>query len=254
MSDSLYAIFKPLVDEGHNGTVLIEHASGDQAAVWLEEGRIGGIRLGDLTGMLAGKELSMWLSFTVTCCEQPQPMADDVAGLDTQHYMTLLSKIDEQTAKMKSEVAIDCVILKVTSFEMPGTKEFKPEELRLLLAIDGQSTVKQLARRLRIPEFRALSFTYRFCRIGLVKKIDAYSPLDQKTTASFLSSLTAFLAEQVGPAAEIIVNKAFEYLESDPRLIFKSEFPDLIGAISNHLEDEDGMAFKKWALESWQNY
>jgi hypothetical protein len=254
MSESLHSIFKPLVDQEHNGTVLIEHANGDQAAIWFEDGRIHGIRIGELTGMLAGKELSMWLSFAVTCCEQPQPMADDVAGLDTRQYLALLSKIAKQTVKMQAEVAINCVILKVASFNMPGSKEFKPEEIRLLLAIDGQSTVKQLARRLRIPEFRALSFAYRFCRIGMVKKIDACSPLDQGATASFLSSLTAFLSEQVGPAAEIIVNKAFEYLESEPRLIFKSEFPDLIGAISNHLEDEDGVAFKKWALESWQNY
>ena len=254
MSESLHSIFRPLVDEGHSGTVLIEHINGHQAAVWFEDGRICGIRIGELTGTLAGKELSMWLSFTVTRCEQPQPMDEDAAGLDTRHYMALLFKIAEQAGKMQAKLALDCVILKATAFNLPGTKEFKPQELRMLLAIDGQSTVKQLARRLGIPEFRALSFAYRFCRLGLVKKIDASAPLDQKATASFLSSLTVFLSEQVGPAADIIVNKAFEYLESEPRLIFKSEFPELIGAISNHLEDEDGVAFKKWALESWQHY
>jgi hypothetical protein len=122
------------------------------------------------------------------------------------------------------------------------------------MAIDGQSTVKQLAHRLRIPEFRTLGYVYRFCRLGLAKKIDACTPLERKATASFLSAVTAFLAEQVGPAAEVIVNTAFEFLESEPQLIFKSEFPELIRAISRHLEDEDGIAFKKWALDSWQSY
>lgn len=254
MGESLYSIFKPLVDGNQTGMLQIAHADGDQAIVRFTMGEISGIRLGDVTGMLAGKALSMWLRFSATPGDQDQPMGDDVAGLDTPQYMALLSKIAMQTEKMQAKVTVNCVVWKVASFKMPATKAFKPEEIKFLLAVDGQSTIDALARRLKIPEFLALHYAYRFQGLGLVKKINASNPLGSKATASFLSSLTTFLAEQVGPAAEIIVNKAFEFLESEPQLIFKSEFPELIGAISNHLEDDDDIAFKKWALDSWQSY
>lgn len=88
----------------------------------------------------------------------------------------------------------------------------------------------------------------------MVKEVTSHTPLNDATRESFISNVTEVLSEHVGPAAEIIVNDAFEYLESDPQLIYKSEIPELFEAISKHLDEEDGIAFKKWAIDCWKGF
>lgn len=254
MSESLFSILKPLVDHTRTGSLRIMHANGDQADILLIAGRIIGLKVGNLTGKEAGKALSMWLCFTTRFSEETPALDDDLAGLDTQHYLGLLAKIAQRIDKMQKELPMNGVLRKLDNFEFDGKIEFNPEQMKILLAIDGKMSVQQVAHKCSVPEARALGYSYRFLRTGLVKKVTSHSPLDKDAIATFLSSVTAFLAERVGPAAEIILTNAFEYLESEPRLIYKSEFPELIEAISKPLDGEESVVFKKWALDNWGSY
>ncbi len=254
MNASLFSIFKSLVNSKKSGSLLIKHANGDLASILFKEGRIEGLKVGDLTGMEAGKALSMWLSYSWEFSEAIRNLDTEGAKLDTKRYLVYLRKIAQQLETIQAMVSIDSVVIRLPHFKLEGKKDFNTEEIKLLLAIDGQMTVGQLARKLSILELQALKFTYKFCRAGLIKTILAHSPMDEEATASILDSLTEFLSEQVGPAAGIIINKAFEYLESDSQLIYRSELPELIEAVSEHLDGDDGLAFKKWALADWNDF
>lgn len=254
MRESLFSILKPLVNEARTGSLRIKQTKGDQADLRLIAGRIIALKVGNLTGKEAGKALSMWLCFTAQFSEETPALDDDLSGLDTQYYLGLLSKIAQRVDKMQKTLALNGVLRRLPKFDFDGKIEFNPEQVKILLAIDGKMSVQQVAHKCRVPECRALGYSYRFLRTGLVKKITSHSPLDKDAIATFLSSVTAFLAERVGSAAETILTNAFEYLESDPWLIYKSEIPELIAAISKPLDGEEGVVFKKWALDNWGSF
>jgi hypothetical protein len=234
-----------------SGSLLIKHTNGDQGGILLMEGQIRGIKVGNLTGKEAAKRIAMWLSFSTQFTTDTQLLGEAVSRIDTSQFLALLAKIAQKTAKIQKKISLDGVISRSNNFDFDKKREFNPEEVTLLLAINDKTSVGQVVANSGIPEFRALSYIYKFYSTGLVKHIQSQAPLDQDTTKSFLSSVTEFLSEQVGPAADIIVSDAFEYLESEPQLIYKSEIPEVIQAISLHLDDEEGLVFKKWALDTW---
>jgi hypothetical protein len=252
MYQSLYAILTPLVAEKQSGYLSLSHENGKTANLTLQEGNIIDVQTDTSRGGKACKELALWVYFSHEFSLENTASQTPVVDTGIENYLSLLAKIDERYNKIVNAVSFDEYVFKFAAGNVDGNIDFDKNELKVALALDGQTPLKQVIRKTAVPDLLVLNCIYKMIKLGIVQKetnVAAGDVLNQKEAEELTAVMTETLAEYVGPAAELIYDEVFGNLDSSPELIQKNELPQLISAISDHLEGEDSLLFKKRALE-----
>lgn len=250
MYNSLYASLNPLVRWRKSGTLQLLHENETQGIIVLKQGRILGIKSGNLTGAAAGQALSMWISFSSEFHENIIVNREHLKGINTDNFLALLTKraLQSDTVQEVVPLSSDCVF-KLYSSNLKGKRKFYNDELTVALALDGKTSTKRIVLKTGFPDLQVLSYIYEFSRIGLAKRINAKKILSEKKRVALIMALNKTLTEFVGPVAGAVLDDAFRHLESESQLIYESEVPQLIEIISNDMEVGDRLSFVSWGLD-----
>ena len=251
MYRSLYSILHPLVAEKQSGYLALTHENGKTAIFVLQEGTILDVRTASLRGAKACKELAMWVYFKYEFSAEDTASQTPFIDTDSNSYLSLLAKVDDRYNKIINVVSFNDYLFKFYASNVDGNMDFEQKELKVALALDGKTTLKQVIKKSAIPDLLGLNCIYKMIRLGIVHKatqVTADDVLDQKKAEGLTAVMIETLAEYVGPAAGLIFDEVFGNLESTPEMILKSELPQLVSAISKNLEEEDSLLFKKRTL------
>ncbi|MDJ0623565.1 MAG: hypothetical protein QNJ17_11405 [Desulfocapsaceae bacterium] len=250
MLKSLYSILNPLLEQGKEGWLKLSHEHGKTAVIAIKQGQPVSIQMEPLHGAQALKELALWLFFTHDFSEESIGPANPSLGVEIEKYLQYLKKVDEKTLEIQTAIPPTNHTYKISADNFIGSQSFKPDELKVALAMDGKTTIKSIIKKTGITDLLALAYIAKLNNLGLAKKVELMDcVLAGEQAAKFMESLTEKVTDYLGPAADLVLDEAFEGFESSPQKIYKNELPDLTVAIASQLDDSDRVIFKKWSLE-----
>ena len=138
----------------------------------------------------------------------------------------------------------------ISAENLKGSQSFKPDELKVALAMDGKTAIKSIIKKTGITDLLALAYIAKLKNLGIARKVELMEDvLVGEPAAEFMESLTEKVTDYLGPAADLVLDEAFEAFDSTPEKIYKGDLPDLTLAIASQLDDSDRVIFKKWSLE-----
>ena len=254
MYASLYSTLLPLIADKKSGILSLFHDDGKTARIVVHEGAILSLETEQLQGAKAGHEIAMWIRFHRVFENTAVEPTENISAIKTTQFLEFLAKIENQAKEIQKIITFGNMTFKFITKELKGKKEFNPNELKVALALDGRTSIEEVVRRTEIADLIVLAHIYKLNRLGVLQRMKANDLLDEEQEASLLASITVAIAEYVGPAAELILDDAFDELESTPGMILKSELPLLIKNISDQLDGDDNLAFKKLAREKIRKY
>ncbi len=249
MYRSLYKILNPLVKLRSKGILRVWHEYGSDAEIFLSDGLIQGIRVGEKSGKNATNALIGWVSISDEFSEGETPRPGHGPGIDTDGLLTMLAKVEKRVGMIKKLVPENDAVFRLKPTEMMGEMKFSPQKLKVVIAISGKRSVKEIVLKSGLSELWALSIISQLCQQGLALMVSAQKPMEDKEKAHFLNSLKETLLELVGPAADVIIDDAFESIGSEPELVSRNQIAELIEAISYHLNSDEQLFFKKWGID-----
>ncbi len=250
MYSSLYTRLKSLVEDKATGVMLVNYKYGGQGKLYLENGEFVGCEVGNTRGVDAAKKLSRWLSFNSRFIEDMLVQRSNQAGFSTQDFLGHLGKVKNWVEKVQKVVPQNSARFKMHVNGSKNSVKLKPAQLKVALALDGNKTITQLVSELKISEFDVLNTIFHLSELGIAEMIGAHRPMENAQREAFLASLKEILSDIIGPAAEVIIDDAFETINSEEKYLARREIPDLIRAIAMHLDPDEKTVFSDW----WNNH
>lgn len=249
MLKSLYSILNPLLEQDKEGRLKLTHEHGKTAAITIKQGELISVEMGPLRGGQALKELALWLFFNHEFIEEPIGPANASVGAEIAKYIEYLKKIDEKSLEIQAVIPSTNYTYEISADNLQGSQSFKPDELKVALAMNGKTTIKSIIKKTGITDLLALAYIAKLKNLGLAKKVELMDKvLAGEQAVNFMESLTEKVTDYLGPAADLVLDEAFEGFESTPQKIYKKELPDLTITIAEQLDDSDRVIFKKWSL------
>ena len=246
MDNSLYEVLNPLVLENEIGVLNIHHEYGSEGTILLENGSIKGVFVDTSTGTTAAKVLASWVSISTEFVKGELPPSESFEDIDASDFLELLAEVDLRIKKIQSIVPGNEAVFRTIAKNLEGGKTFGSKELKIILALDGKRSIREIVSNLEISELEVLSYIYILTTRGLVEMVATYPPMEEDRRVRFLDSLQETLSELVGPAANVIINDAFSELGTVPELLAQRDIPGLMKSISLHLDEDEKAVFDKW--------
>ncbi len=250
MLKSLYAILNPLLEQGKEGKLKLTHEDGRTATIVIKQGELLYIKKGSQQGVQALKEVALWLFFLYEFIEEPINSANTSAGVDIAKYLLQLKKIDEKSTEIQATIPLENHSFLMSADNFEGVRNFKPDELKVALALDGRTPIKSIIKKTKITDLVALVYLLKLYKLGLAKVVELKDALlESEKAVFFMESLIEAVTDYLGPAADLVVDEAFESFESTPERIYKNELTDLTVAVASQLDGANSLSFKKWSQE-----
>jgi hypothetical protein len=232
-----------LINGGKTGLLAVSNAFGFKANIYLAAGEVVLIEDGKFYGAPAAKSIAKrrYLKLAFTAGQAPPRTV--AMAFTTAEFIDLLDKA-EKAFKTFLEVVPNLDLIFKVERERWGQEEVSPQDLKILMALDGQSTVRQVMARCGMPELDVLHTLYRYCRKGLAVQVDLAGPMPAGAYEAFMQDLEGKLADIVGPAAEALIDEAFAAIGVRREFLSEKQVPLLLEALEKHLDQEERRHFK----------
>jgi hypothetical protein len=161
-----------LVGNHKTGLLTVTNAFGFKANIFLVAGEVVLIEDGKFYGAPAAKSLAKrrYLKLVFTAGQAPPQTV--AMPFTTAELMDLLEKA-EQAYKTFAKVVPDLNAVFKVDHDRWDQEEVSPQELKILMALDGHTNVREVMARCGLPELDVLHTLYRFCRKGLAVRVAA---------------------------------------------------------------------------------
>lgn len=115
---------------------------------------------------------------------------------------------------------------------MTGQMEFDQKMLRLLMAIDENKTLLQIARDLKMDAVVFKKYLLKIYKLGLIEEVkEKIEYID----GTFLESIRDALVDLLGPLGEILMQDAADTMNTKLSHIPKNTIPEFLKAIKNDI-------------------
>lgn len=249
MYQSLYSILSSLISKKKNGKLSLFHDDGKTGTITVQDGSVIAIKSRNDQGLAAGHKLAMWIRFQSEFDDLSQDYTINIAGSESDEYLKYLRTVEKKSSDITKVVTFDGTRYKFLVEGLKGNKEFKPNEIKVAMALDGKTAIEEVVKNTGIEDLLVLAYIFKLNKLGLIRKSAREEVLLETQETFFVTSITKILVEFLGPAAELIIDDAFENLQSSRGMVYKNELPQVIANISGHLEGNESLEFKKGAME-----
>lgn len=131
------------------------------------------------------------------------------------------------------------VVFKLSSRELAGEINLKPEAWRMLAQFNGSRTVAEIAQALGIDAVTATRSAEQLFQAGLLETATNSDDITQNTVDSkFFTWVTQELARVMGPMASFIVEDAVAALDEKFDQFPRDRIAELVEAISAEIRDD----------------
>jgi len=246
MYKSLLPELKPLVFEGKSGILQVTHKYNDQARLFLKEGIIDQVETTKMSGKKAASTCARWISITTRFQEGEKGDYTPDPEIDTNSILSFLEKTYKNIEIINKNIPDDSAIFQIDSNKLNTADKLGAEDLKIALLFNGKRNIEQTVSMSGKSELAVLTHTCRLILSGVAKKVALKNVMAKQDQEDFLQSLNETLTDLVGPAGSILVNDAFEKIDSQPDMLAREEIPLLLAAIGTFLDDEE-----KGELDAW---
>lgn len=246
--NSLYATINPLVLAGKTGVLKVFHEYGQSAHIYLNKGHLEEIEIGRLTGPEAAKILVKWVSISTEFKQGVKIEKSVSKRIDQTKFLRLLASLEKMIQAIQQVVPDNDAKFKLAKKNWKEEK-ISGRELTIIKALNGNQSVRQLVSDLNMPEFDVLNIISILCKRGLLNTGSSNKSEESKISPDFYKTLKENLLGLVGPVAEVIINNSLAALGMNSTNITQNQLPNLIGSISEDLDEKEKEIFSKWAKE-----
>lgn len=238
-------VLRKFIDEKRTGLLAVKGEYGFQASIYLSRGVVIMLEDGKLYGAPAAKNIAKRINLRTEFHENQAPGKRVNINFTTEAFVNLLSK---------AETAFDTFSKSIPSLEAVfrlnkdrwGKEDVNPKDLQILMLLDGQRTVRQTIAECGYPELDVLHTIFGYHARGLVVRLSGDKPMNKDVCRQLKSALQEKLADIIGPAAETIIDDAFETINASPDYLSQSELPALYDAVRRHLDHDECADFDDW--------
>jgi hypothetical protein len=160
-------------------------------------------------------------------------------------FVKLLAGMDKIINAIRNDIPSNDARFKIL-VENWQEKTISVQQLMLITKLDGHHSVRQVVAESGIAELEVLKLIQCLYRKGLVKEVNSQRTMNQEDIDNFLDDLRSKLLDLVGPAADVVIQKAFESLGIDPDFLARSQITSVFESISDHLDDMEYEVFNHW--------
>ncbi len=251
MSEILFSVLQPLVFNGESGVMaVVNNNTGDQANIYLKEGMVEGITVGTQGGLRAARECAGWVNTTIDFAKGEKSPPSGSAGADTNQFLGLLEKVGKNLVLIRNEVPNDSAILKIDLDRLNSQDNLSAQDLKVALLFDGKRPLSEVLGKSGVPEVQALAGVFRLKNAGVAIILTSHTPMDASEREAFLKDLGEMLVELVGPAAEMLIEDAFDTMGSAPDVLAKQDIPKLMAHLAENMEEEEKQGLEKWSAQN----
>lgn len=153
---------------------------------------------------------------------------------------------------MGSVTNLSQVIFKLSTGDLAGEVNLKPEAWRLLTQINGVRSVAEIAKNLGMDETSAISLVDMLFKSHILEIAPGSEPPPSVSVdANFFAEITRELAKAIGPLASIIIEDEIAALGEQADDFPRDRLADLVERVSEAIKDNTKrVAFQRLMLEA----
>lgn len=130
------------------------------------------------------------------------------------------------------------VVFRLSTSELAGEINLKPEAWRILSQVDGVRTLSEIAQRIGMDMATAQRVAESLLQAHILEVASgALPPVRTTVDAAFFNQLGLELARAVGPLASVIVEDAIAALGEKQESFPRERLADLIERVSEEIRD-----------------
>jgi hypothetical protein len=139
---------------------------------------------------------------------------------------------------MGSSANLSQVVFKLSSGDVAGEINLKPEAWRVLTQVNGARTVTDVAKSVGMDEVTVTQIIDMLYKAGILEVAAGSAPIPAETVdASFFKSVSTELARAMGPLAQIIIEDEVANLNEKMDDFPRERIPDLVERVSAAIPD-----------------
>lgn len=139
---------------------------------------------------------------------------------------------------MGSIANLSQVVFRMSTGELAGEVNLKPEAWRVLAQINGVRSVKEIAQNLSMDETAAITIADALFKSRILEVAPGSAPpSNQSVDADFFIEITRELAKAMGPLASIIIEDEIVALGEKADDFPRDKLADLVERVSEAIKD-----------------
>jgi hypothetical protein len=141
---------------------------------------------------------------------------------------------------MGSVANLTQVVFKMSSGDLAGEINLKPEAWRMLTQINGSRSVAEIAKTLGLDEATAINIADSLFKAHILEVAPgSVTPPSETVDAKFFNAVTLELARAMGPLASMIVEDEIAALGETMDAFPRDRLADLVERISESIKDNN---------------
>ncbi len=250
MLQTLYSVLDPLVTKKAHGALEIEqNTTRKKGILFLVKGKIVRIKVGDFSGKQAAMVLTGWVNLSSRFRESVYPNSFDIVQISTMKFLAALKKVEAIISNVNGSLPQLNAIYKFDVNRVKGELGESNEDLNLLLMFTGNKSLRDLIKETDHSELHVLLKADHYRSKNWIVPIIGRPVKLKRILDRFVAPASAVLANMIGPAAEVIVQRARRRVDPDPTVSMQDKIAALVEKICESLEPDDQLEFKQWTVE-----
>jgi len=167
-------------------------------------------------------------------------------NINTHDFLSMLRKA-EQTWEAVRGVIPSWEAVFALEKENWTTENVTPIQMRVLNALNGRRSVGQVIWTTGLPDLDVFRTIYWYLRRRLIRMVPEEKPMENRFRDQLLNYMKQTLTDLVGPAADNVLNNAFDAIETRPERLSDRQLSSLVRAICSRLDIKERRNFHSWA-------
>ena len=127
------------------------------------------------------------------------------------------------------------------------TENVTPIQMKVLNALNGQRSVRRVIQMTGLADLDVCRTIYRYFQRRVVRVVPEERPMETDLRNQLLDYMKQTLTDIVGPAADRVLNNAFDAIETRPDRLSDRQLSSLVTAICSKLDLKERRNFHSWA-------
>ena len=243
---SLLLTLTPLLLRDRSGLLVVSGEFGFNADIYLWAGCIIHCEHNLLTGANAARSIAKRAITSTRFYPGVSPELLSPMNINTHDFISMLRKA-EQTWETVRGVIPNWDAVYALKKKNWTTSNVTPIQMRVLNALNGKRTVRQVIHATGLPDLDVFRTIYWYLRRRLVRLVPEEKPMEHDLRDQLLNYMKQTLADIVGPAAEKVIDNAFDAIETRPERLSDRQLSSLVSAICSKLDLKERRNFNSWA-------
>ena len=153
---------------------------------------------------------------------------------------------------MGTSANLSQVVFKLSSGDVAGEINLKPEAWRILTQVNGVRTVADVAQSIGMDTVTVTQIVDMLYKSGILEVAAGSAPIPAETVdVAFFKQVTTELARAMGPLAQIIIEDEVTNLNENMDDFPRDRIPDLVERVSAAIPDvKKRLAFQQIMLDT----